>query len=319
MIEPDVSLQLADMLKEHREQFASMFLSRYKELLPTLITYTNTEATSIDFLKIEVALRNGFDIVVGETKKGNIQVLGYIVSQQSSQDPKVLFNGLRLTDENILFVIPKELQKKKMQEITVDDDCKTGDFVVLRNKTLNYYNDNEIIKYYVKELMEIVLSRYSITMQIKVMTFIVSEIGDVGAKKITADMFLGLPYSNIDSHFDPEEQIIQITNTGASSSLESLKKEYQHKISELNNMLGINSLAVDKASGVSDTEAKSNASFTTSNANIYLSARNNALKRLNKRFKLNIEAIYNDQVSSELAQLGGVTIDNSDVIQDIGI
>lgn len=311
MVEADTNLKLREMLVAHRNSFSDMFLSRYKELLPTLITYRNTEATSIDFLKIEVALRNNYDIVIGETAKGNLQVLGYLKSQPSSEDPAVLFNGVKLTQENITFVIPKNLQKKKMQEISHDDNCATGDFVVLRNKTLNYFSDTKIIQHYVNELMEIVLSRYSITMQIKIMTFIISEVDDAGAKKITSDMYLGIPYSNVSEHFDPDEQIIQVNNTGAASSLEALKKEYQHKISELNNMIGINSLAVDKASGVSDTEAKSNSSFTTSNANIYLSARNNPLKKLNKRFGENIEAIYNDQVSSEIALLGGATLDNS--------
>jgi len=86
-------------------------------------------------------------------------------------------------------------------------------------------------------------------------------------------------------------------------NFQELKREYQNKISELNNMLGMNSLAVEKSSGVSDEEAKSNRAYTTSNANIYLDARNNGLEKLNKRYGLNVEAMYNDEVVSEFQEL----------------
>ena len=68
-------------------------------------------------------------------------------------------------------------------------------------------------------------------------------------------------------------------------------------------MIGINSLAVEKSSGVSDTEAKSNRAYTSSNANIYLSARQQPLDKLNKRYGLNVTAVYNDEVASELGQV----------------
>ena len=51
---------------------------------------------------------------------------------------------------------------------------------------------------------------------------------------------------------------------------------------------------------MSDSEAESNRGFTTSNANIYLDARNQGLELLNKKYDLDIEAVYNDEVSSEL-------------------
>lgn len=71
----------------------------------------------------------------------------------------------------------------------------------------------------------------------------------------------------------------------------------------LSQVPSVSSLAVEKESGVSDTEAESNRSFSTSNANIYLDARNNGLQRLNKRYGFNIEAMYNDEVVSEFEEL----------------
>ena len=118
-----------------------------------------------------------------------------------------------------------------------------------------------------------------------------------------SDLYNGDPFIKATKLFDPEEQIYPMKNEGLSQIFPELKREYQNKISELNNMLGINSLAVEKESGVSDTEAESNRSFSTSNANIYLDARNNGLQRLNKRYGFNIEAMYNDEVVSEFEEL----------------
>src|SRR5699024_11882581 len=98
-------------------------------------------------------------------------------------------------------------------------------------------------------------------------------------------------------------QIYNMENHNIAQNFQELKREYQNKIAELNNMLGINSLAVEKSRGVSDSEAKSNRAYTTCNANIYLDARNNGLKKLNKRYNLVIEALYNDEVLSEFSEL----------------
>ena len=302
-----IKVEMTEGLKQqvisHKRKFVEIFIARYRELLPTLITYQNGEKTSIDFLKVEVSLRNDYNIVIGETKKDGIQVLGFANSIVTPDNPTALFTTTSVKKKDITFVIPKHKQLDHMKEISYTDDCKTGNFVVLKNKTLNYQNDNNIIYYYVSELAEIILSRYSLSMQMKIMTFFIGEHGDQTINEILSDMYQGVPFSKVTKMFDPEEQIIKIDNANASTNMESLKKEYQNKISELNNMLGINSLAVEKNSGVSDSEAKSNRSFTTSNANIYLSARNHALERLNKRYKLNIFAIYNDEVASEFGEV----------------
>src|SRR5699024_8884226 len=150
-------------------------------------------------------------------------------------------------------------------------------FIVLRNKTLNYVSDYNILDHYIDELAEIVLSRYSISMQVKITTLFLGEPNDETLNQIISDVYNGNPYIRGSKLFDLEEQIY--------------------------NMLGINSLAVEKSSGVSDSEAKSNRAYTTSNANIYLDARNNGLKKLNKRYNLEIEALYNDEVLSEFSEL----------------
>ena len=73
-------------------------------------------------------------------------------------------------------------------------------------------------------------------------------------------------------------------------------------MNELNSFLGINSLGVDKTSGVSDLEAKSNSAFIVPLSNTYIMARQKPLDLLNKRFGIDIRVEYNDEVVSKLMQ-----------------
>lgn len=306
-IQQAVSEELQDKVVLHRQRFVDLFKARYMEILPSLIHYKNQQQVSVDFMKVEVALRNGYDVVIGEaiTNAGlrNIQVIGYATSDLTSNNPADLFSTRGLNEGNIIFVIPKINRLESYKEISHMDECQTGNFVVLRNKTLQYVSDMNILNHYVDELAEIVLSRYSISMQIKIQTFFLGEPGDETLKQLVADLYSGKPFSTVSKLFDPQEQIYHMQNEGLAANFKELKNEYQNKISELNNMLGMNSLAVEKESGVSDEEANSNRAYTTSNANIYLDARNNGLQRLNKRFKLQLEASYNDEVVSEFQEL----------------
>lgn len=310
--ETDFNLELNQELEKkvinHRKKFALLFRNRYLELLSTLIHYKNEGSVSIDFLKVEIALNSGFDIVIGANNNEKIVVLGFATSTRTTGNPTILFETQTLSKDDITFLIPPSEIPIDMKEINYNDGCETGNFVVIRNKTHNYQSDSSIINYYVSELAEIVLSRFSLTMQAKITTFFTdSKANDETINELIKKLYNGAPYVKVGKGFDPIEQIITVQGAGnVPSNLEAMKKEYQNKISELNNMLGINSLAVDKESGVSDSEANSNRGFTTSNANIKLTARNHALKKLNKRYGLKLEAVYNDEVESQ----EGEKIDN---------
>lgn len=317
-----IDKQLNQTLKEkvvhHRERFKHLFKARYMEMLPSLIKYKNQHSVSVDFLKVEVALRSGYDIVIGETNQRNIQVLGFAASQQTNANPADLWSTNLLRHGEINFIIPKHKQLDYYKEISHQDECKSGNFVVLRNKTLNYVSDYHILDHYIDELAEIVLSRYSISMQVKITTLFLGEPNDETLNQIISDVYNGNPYIKGSKLFDPDEQIYHMNNEHVAQNFQELKREYQNKISELNNMLGMNSLAIEKSSGVSDTEAKSNRAYTTSNANIYLDGRNNGLMKLNKRYNMDIEAMYNDEVSSEMQEIvkeeeleGGSSNDNN--------
>jgi len=304
-IDKELNKNLKERAVLHRQRFIRIFSGRYRELLPSLIHYKGTDGLDIDFMKVELALRNGFDVVIGQNTKNRLMMLGYVKTQLSSENVIDMFSSKQLKKKDITFIIPEELIMKEYREISFQDECKTGNFVVLKNKNLNYVNDMEILDHYVKELSEIVLSRFSISMQLKISTVFMGEHGDETISQIISDLYNGSPYIKATKLFDPEEQIFNIKNEGLAQNFQELKREYQNKISELNNMLGMNSLAVEKSSGVSDEEAKSNRGFTTSNSNIYLDARNSPLLKLSRRFQLRqpITAMYNDEVLSELTQL----------------
>lgn len=301
-IDQELNKTLKQKVVQHKQRFIQLFKARYLEMMPSLIKYKNDQSVSIDFLKVEIALRNGYDVVIGETKNRNIQVIGYATTKQTKENPADLFSSQSMRHGDITFVIPKYLRLKYYKEISNDDECQSGNFVVLRNKTVQYISDYEILDHYVDELAEIVLSRYSISMQVKITTLFLGEPNDETLNQIISDVYNGNPYIKGSKLFDPDEQIYHMKNEGIAQNFQELKREYQNKIAELNTMLGINSLAVEKSSGVSDEEAKSNRGYTTSNANIYLDARNHGLKKLNKRYQFKIEVLYNDEVTSEFAE-----------------
>lgn len=315
-IDKELNKTLKEKVVQHRERFKQIFKARYLEMLPSLIKYKNGRSISVDFMKVEVALRNNYDVVIGETANRNIQVLGYATSKKTSENPADLFTDNLLREGEINFVIPNILKLPYYKEVSHQDECQSGNFVVLRNKTLNYTSDYHILDHYVDELAEIVLSRYSISMQVKITTLFLGEPNDETLNQIISDVYNGNPYIKGSQLFDPNEQIYHMKNEGIAQNFQELKREYQNKISELNNMLGINSLAVEKSSGVSDSEAKSNRAFTTSNANIYLDGRNNGLFKLNKRYGLDLEAMYNDEVVSEFQELAKEEGENDNSLSD---
>lgn len=304
-LENELSEKLELKVVNFRNRFARLFLLRYMEMLPQLIVYKHGYNTSIDFLKLEIGLRDNLDIAIGKAKNGEIMILGYVTSNNTLSEPKNFFTHYTntLTKKDIIPIVGKDLLPDKLHEITLKDNAQTGNFIIVRNKALNYINDREIIDHYTMQLAELVASRFSVTIQAKVITFLKGQIGDETINQIAEELYNGSPYSKVSEYFDPNDQIIKLDNATIAGNLTELKREYQNVIGELNSMLGINSVGVDKTSGVSDIEALSNKSYLTGNANIYLSPRQDAFNLLNKRYDTEIEVVYNDQIASEMQKL----------------
>src|SRR5699024_11637167 len=79
-------------------------------------------------------------------------------SKKTVGDPSNLWSKNKLRHGQINFIIPEYLQLDYYKEITEEDSCRSGNFIVLRNKVLNYTSDINILDHYVDELAEIVLS-----------------------------------------------------------------------------------------------------------------------------------------------------------------
>ena len=309
-VKSELNEDISRRVIEHRNRFRRLIFNRFVEFLPLLINYTDRDKTAIDFIQLETALRSGYQVVVGKARNDQIMILGYIQGQyyKSSNDYFKNFNfnfERRLNEKDITFVIPEYLRPTQALEIQNYDNCTSGDFIVLRNKPVTLNNDYLIIEHYCDELAEIILSRFSLIMQSKFSKIFISDINDETVNQFITKLFNGSPYIKIDGYLDPEEDIIDLGSTHITTALTEMKREYQNKISELCNFLGINSLAVDKESGVSDTEANSNRSFTTANSSIYLRGRE-PFDMLNKRFSkderynFNIKAYYDDEAVSSM-------------------
>ena len=309
-VKSELNEDISRRVIEHRNRFRRLIFNRFVEFLPLLINYTDRDKTAIDFIQLETALRSGYQVVVGKARNDQIMILGYIQGQyyKSSNDYFKNFNfnfERRLNEKDITYVIPEYLRPKQALEIQRYDNCTSGDFIVLRNKPVTLNNDYLIIEHYCDELAEIILSRFSLIMQSKFSKIFISDINDETVNQFITKLFNGSPYIKIDGYLDPEEDIIDLGSTHITTALTEMKREYQNKISELCNFLGINSLAVDKESGVSDTEANSNRSFTTANSSIYLRGRE-PFDMLNKRFSqdgrynFNIKPYYDDEAVSSM-------------------
>ena len=309
-VKTELNEDISRRVIEHRNRFRRLIFNRFVEFLPLLINYTDRDKTAIDFIQLETALRSGYQVVVGKARNDQIMILGYIQGQyyKSSNDYFKNFNfnfERRLNEKDITFVIPEYLRPTQALEIQQYDNCTSGDFIVLRNKPVTLNNDYLIIEHYCDELAEIILSRFSLIMQSKFSKIFISDINDETVNQFITKLFNGSPYIKIDGYLDPEEDIIDLGSTHITTALTEMKREYQNKISELCNFLGINSLAVDKESGVSDTEANSNRSFTTANSSIYLRGRE-PFDMLNKRFSqdgrfnFNIKPYYDDEAVSSM-------------------
>ncbi|QBZ69517.1 capsid and scaffold protein [Enterococcus phage vB_EfaP_Efmus1] len=310
-LESELRLKVAERVTTHRDRFARILYNRYLEILPTIITYVDLsdKKLAVDWLKVEVALRGGYDCIIGETRSGAIRLLGISTNKLTVSDPANFVISDPLNGRDIQWLVSEEHRLPIMKEITEIDDCQTGNFIVLRNKILNYTSDYEIVKHYAMELAEIVCSRYSLKMQSKITTFIIGEPNDQTAEQIVESLYNGAPFVNITGAFDPDEHIQTFDGSNISTLMTELKREYSNALNELNSMIGLSGLGVDKESGVTESESNSGEAYQTANGNVNIESRKNGLDKLNKRYGAKVYPVMNDKMVTKLTilneKLGG--------------
>ena len=306
-IEQSLNEKVKMRMTSHRNAFYRFFRNRYREFLPVVIGYEGLENTKIDPIQLEIWLRQGYGVAVGETTRG-IMILGTVPRQSQLYTLGTNYSVSPLTSSDVNYFISDKIRVKN-KEITYHDGFESGNMVVIYNKPYQLTNDFEIIDIYSERIAEIALSRFSIYMQAKISTVIRGEVDDEDVEQITSDLYNGAPFIETTMMFDPDESILSINNSQeVISALPELKREYQNNIAELNNILGLSALGVDKASGVSDIEAQSNKAYQKANSNVYLKSRNEKLKLLNEKFGLNMKAEYADEIASNLSSLEKIQI-----------
>lgn len=311
--ESGLKIELSEDLElkviSNRNRFFNLFLFRYMELLPSVIKYRYTEnkLDSLHFMKLETALRSGYDCIVGEMSNGNIGLLGYVRTKTNyeSSNPMDLMYTDKLSGDSINFIIPEKyrLPEKDYQEITRLDNCESGNFVVVRNKLFNFSNDYKIIYHYANSLAEIVSSRFSLIIQSKAMTVFKSDPQDETINQIVSKVYNGSPFLKLGKLFDWQDDVFTFDNASLASNLAELKREYQNQLNELNSMVGLDALGVDKESGVSDAEVASGNPFSKNIANIYIDSRQQPFSDLSKRYDFETTVYFDNNVSAELNNL----------------
>nr|DAW66231.1 MAG TPA: upper collar protein [Caudoviricetes sp.] len=290
----ELNLSIDQRVINHRNNFYKIITNRYYNLLPTLIQYSvgnsNTLKIDIDYYTLEVLLRFYGNAVIGLDKFNVLRLLGTNLNNTNGENVLFKRSSKNLKIQYLYNVLPQQSYK----EVNAIDNYKTGNCVVIYNNLYNGYSDKALIEYYCQELTEINLSRFSLILQAKLNTFIKGEIGDETINQIITKIYNGSPFLKLGKSFDVEEDIIHFDNN-SSELLLSLKNEYNNKLSEFNNLLGINSSFKEKESGISNIELNGNVNFINANANIYILSRNEALKQLYKRFGVEIVASYRDK------------------------
>lgn len=293
-IQQELNLSIEQRVINHRNNFYKIITNRYYNLLPTLIEYKvgngNTLKIDIDYYTLETLLRFYGNAVIGLDKFNVLRLLGTNVNNTNGEDVLFKKNRKNLKIQYLYNVLPQQSYK----EVNALDNYKTGNCVVIYNNLYNGHSDKPLIDYYCQELTEINLSRFSIILQAKLNTFIKGEVGDETINQIITKIYNGSPFLKLGKSFDVEDDIIHFENK-SSELLLSLKNEYNNKLSEFNNLLGINTSFKEKESGISNIELNGNVNFINANANIYILSRNEALKQLYKRFGVEIVASYRDK------------------------
>ena len=300
-LQQELTVKLEQKVVRYRNLFYHSIITKYAENLPSAIRCKNVhEETDIDWLKVEVGLRNNFNMVVGENRFNDLVLLGYTNNYNTVTNPATFFVQDSLTHENITFIIPKEERLDEYKEIKFVNGEADGNFAVIRNKALTYSNDFQFIQMHAEKLAEIQASRFSLAIQAKVMTFFKGEVGDETLNQVVEGFYNGAVTAKTDAFFDPKSQMYTMDNTNLSSNMTELKTEYQNTVSELNTGIGINTTAVDKKSGVSPIEVSGNSALVDLFGDGYLAGRNNGLILINQRYDRHLEAVYNKDATDFL-------------------
>ena len=150
-------------------------------------------------------------------------------------------------------------------------------------------------------------------MQAKMTTVVpVANGNSEDADQIAATMYNGQPFLLMNENRMRLKQLVtQLGDSSVPERIKTLKQAFNDEQNELNNMLGINSTGIDKASGVSDKEVDSNNDYVVSTTNMYIRGVQEGLSLYNARFDTNYYCFLNQPSMQALNIEGENGTDNN--------
>lgn len=308
---------IENRIVKHKNQYYKITMARMIELLPTIRKWYEAP-DSLNVLKTEFMMKTGYNPVLSLTKFNKISLVGWVNTQFSYSNPTSIFATQRYKKNDINFLPGFEkIVPDEMEEISYLDECKSGNFVVLRNKSFNLSSDYEIIQHYVTELTEIHTSIFSLILQAKVVTVFKGDPNNESINQAISKLFNNSPILKISPEWDFEDSMKTLQNIDIAENVNTLRDLYLEKMSDLFTYLGVKTQAVNKDSGVSPEEINANDDGNNVNQNIYLEGVNTELNKLNKRFNLNMSVGYNTAKIKEMGDILNNVRDNNISLQNL--
>lgn len=266
----------------------------------------------VNWTILETMIRQGFPIAVGQDGFGNIRILN-----SSNFSFNFGLNGMMglayAGGENGTGGIYDDLSKKLLKPIT-DLDPDNGDYVVFTNKniasflnftdadgfngTLNLIgmSDNELISATAMRLATNRATSFQNSLQMRSSTIFATRNKNVSGGNIVQKWLNGFPVIGVDDSFNVSDSITSLTGAPVIAEyMREARTEFDYLLGEYGMWLGLSSSGTLKESGVSDLEAASKMQQTESMAEIYLTARQDPLDKLCRRFGGDLKVMFNQQ------------------------
>lgn len=295
-------------------EYYAMYFDYFYNLLINLITYDNLP-DRIDGPYLEFCLRTyGFARIGGANRK-ELRVLTQSSSSAATSPTLGMFgflvDGKNGTIHDDLYPEDKNKVLRIIDPFTLPERRKEKKgYVNITNKYAYYYttltsnfNDFNLIDRVAKTLAKIKATANMQVTHMKIPFMIFSKNKNLTGQNVYDQFRRGNYLIKLDDSIGEISDVIQPFTPNIQDWLPSLKAEWNNNISEMLTMLGINNVGVDKKERLITPEANSNSQLVEASGNIYITARQKQLDLLNKVFKTNIIAKFNQESYNNLVQL----------------
>ncbi|MCV5953915.1 hypothetical protein OIH30_10320 [Lactococcus petauri] len=278
--------RLAELVVTHTRDHYNLVTNRFLEALPYILQYENAPVT-LHQTKLNKLLKAGYDVAIGRSRFGKLVVYGWTRTPMTNTNPELMIETFRLTGKDIYWLLPVEYRPENfmfVQEIIPDDECQTGEFVVIRDKSVSNTSDLAMIKHYTRTLSEIEKTRFSIILQARISKILrADQIDDDDFNELIIMLSNGQPYITSDIDFDVDN-VIDLEGIKTYEVLKEVSATYKDVENQLYSKLGVSTIGSTKESGITELEATAGDGISNLYRNIYLQSAQEPLNWLGQRF-----------------------------------